>query len=236
MQNQGLNDIINLIARKFANRHINYSQSQYIFKEVRKKLELKPMVKKKGTVKRLSRLEWQNFLNAAYRKSTKVGVMMQVLFATAARVDEFTSLNVEDIYYDELRIIIKDGKGGKRREVPIDSHIARLLATHIKDRSSGPIFRSQRSSRFTNRRVQQIVKEVAFKAQITSIDVTPHSLRHTRATFLAEEGMAKDFLQVFLGHDEPGTTEIYTRTAAIDVDKAFRELIKNKTLWPTTNL
>ena len=216
--------MINQIAKNFAKHQVTYSQSQYIFKEVRKKLELKPEKKIKGTIKRLSRKEYQNFINVAYDKSSKVGLMMQTLFETAARVDEFTSLNANDIYFDEMRIVIKSGKGKKRREVPIEEHLVRLLSTHLKGRKSGPIFRTQRDKRYTNRRIQQIVKEVAQLVQIKSIDVTPHTLRHTRATFLAEDGMAKDYLQIFLGHDQPGTTEIYTKTAAIDVDQAFRKV------------
>jgi len=228
MKKADFKKIINLISKNFAKQQINYSQSQYIFKEVRKKLELKPEKRSKGTVKRMSRKEYQDFINAAYEKSSKVGVMMQTLYETAARVDEFTSLNANDIYLDEMRIIIKKGKGSKRREVPIEEHLVRLLSTHLKNRKSGPIFRTQRSGRFTNRRIQQIVKEIAGRAKIKSIEVTPHTLRHTRATSLAEDGLAKDHLQVFLGHDQSGTTEIYTKTAALDTDRAFRSVVNNK--------
>lgn len=111
--------------------------------------------------------------------------------------------------------------------MPIEEHLARLLSTHLKERKTGPIFRTQRGTRFTNRRIQQIVKEIAEAAAISSIEVTPHTLRHTRATFLAEDGMGKDHLQVFLGHDLPGTTQIYTKTAAIDTDKEFRKVTNN---------
>ena len=99
----------------------------------------------------------------------------------------------------------------------------RLLSTHLKERKTGPVFRSQRGSRFTNRRIQQIVKEIAQLADIRSIEVTPHTLRHTRATFLAEDGMGKDHLQVFLGHELPNTTQVYTHTAAINTQEAFRK-------------
>jgi integrase len=224
MNNSDLSKIINRITKSFAKQNVTYSQSQYVFKEVRKRLELKPTKKSKGTVKRLSRKEYQNLLNTAYEKSVLSGLMIQTLFETATRVDEFTNLNAEDIYFDELRIIIQAGKGNKRREVPIQAHLSRQLQTHLNNRQSGPIFRTQRGTRFTNRRVQQIVKEIADKAQIISIEVTPHTLRHTRATFLAEDGMGKDYLQSFLGHDQPSTTEIYTRTAAIDTEREFRRI------------
>ncbi len=83
-------------------------------------------------------------------------------------------------------------------------------------------------TRFSNRRIQQIVKEIARAAQISSIEVTLHTLRHTRATFLAEDGMSKDHLQVFLGHDLPGTTQLYTKAAAIGTDREFRKVASGK--------
>ena len=226
MDKSDLKPLINLIVKKFAQEDIGYGQSQYIFKEVRKKLELRPVKKQKGTVKRLSKTEYQNFINAAYEKSSLYGIMMQTLFETAARVDEFTSLNADDIYFDELRVVIRSGKGNKRREVPVGEHMARLLSTHLKERRSGPVFRTQRNTRFTNRRVQQIVKDIARAADIKSLKVTPHTLRHTRATFLAQQGMGKDYLQIFLGHDRPDTTQIYTKTAAINVDREFRQILQ----------
>lgn len=219
--------MIELIAKNFAKNNINYAQSQYIFKQVRKKLELKPSKPVKGTVKRLSRKQFQTFLNKAYEKSSLNGLMMQTLFETASRVDEFTALNAEDIYFEQLRIVIRSGKGNKRREIPIEQNLSRLLATHLDERKTGPLFRTQRQGRFSNRRIQQIVKEIAASAQISNIEVTPHTLRHTRATFLAEQGMSKDHLQVFLGHEQPKTTQIYTHTAAIDTDRAFRKAMNH---------
>lgn len=123
------------------------------------------------------------------------------------------------------RILKGSGKGSKRREIPIEENLV-----HLKNRKSEPIFRTQRNDRFTNRRIQQIVKELATKAKIESIDITPHTLRHTRATFLAEDGMVKDYLQIFLGHDQSGTTEIYTKTAPLNTDQAFRKVVNDKSM------
>lgn len=123
-----------------------------------------------------------------------------------------------------MRIIIKSGKGNKRREIPIGEHLVRLLSTHLKNRKSGPIFRTQRNDRFTNRRIQQIVKEIAQKAQIKSIEVTPHTLRHTRATFLAEDGMGKDYLQVFWGMTNLGRPKSIPRRQQLILTENLGEL------------
>ncbi len=221
MQNT-LQPIILQMTKAFTKANINYSQSQEIIKQVRKNLGLKPSKKKTGTVKRLSRNEYQRFINASYEKSPLVGLMMQTLFETACRVDEFVNLQADDIYFEELKMVVRSGKGDKRREVPIELHLSRQLAGHLDTRKTGPIFRNRKGKPFSARRIQQIVKELAASAEIHSIEVTPHTLRHTRATFLAEDGMSKDALQVFLGHELGETTEIYTHTAAIDVGRAFR--------------
>ena len=70
------------------------------------------------------------------------------------------------------------------------------------------------------RRIQQLVSGVAEEAEITK-RVTPH----TRATLLVEHGMSKDLLQAFLGHEKPETTQIYTRTAALDMQRGFEEAV-----------
>jgi len=216
-------------AKDAAKENLTYAQTQEIIKYVRQQNGLKPSKKKKGTVKRLSRKEYERFINAAYEKSPTVGLIMQTLFETACRVDEFVHLQADDIYFEELKIVVRSGKGDKRREVPIELHLSRQLAGHLGKRKTGPVFRSTRGTQFTARRIQQIVKELAAVAEIYSIEVTPHTLRHTRATFLAEDGMSKDALQNFLGHELGETTEIYTETAAIDVGRAFRAATANPT-------
>ncbi|MFT6002830.1 MAG: integrase/recombinase XerD, partial [Flavobacteriales bacterium] len=56
------------------------------------------------------------------------------------------------------------------------------------------------------------------------LDITPHTLRHTRATLLAEDGLEKDLLAKFLGHSKTETTEIYTNTANLKLNEKFREI------------
>ena len=61
------------------------------------------------------------FIDQAYAQGGQVGLMMQVLLETGARVSEFVALRVEDVSLAERAIVIEDGKGGKRREVPMRS-------------------------------------------------------------------------------------------------------------------
>ena len=212
------------IARK---HHLDYDQTRYVFKEVRKRLGLKPPRRRRGTVERLSAGEKDRFLQAGFHKSATTGLMMTALYETALRVSEFVDLRASDVLFGEgphgrSRVVVRHGKGQRRREVPITKNLAYALQVHLRDRQRGYLFESNRHGRFTPRRIQQIVKEVADRAALTK-RVTPHVLRHTRATLLAEEGMSKDLLQVFLGHEKPETTEIYTYTAALDMQRGFDE-------------
>jgi site-specific recombinase XerD len=223
MEKPELKPVIGQIARIFKKHDINYLQSKYIFKQVRKELHLTaPRKRGKGTVKRISRKEYQDFVNAAYEKSSLTGLMMQTLYETGTRVNEFTNLNADDIMIEEKRITIREGKGDKRREVPIEEHLARSLQIHLNGREAGPLFLSTRGKRFTNRRIQQIVSDITTEAGIKK-DVTPHSMRHTRLTQLAEDGINVEELKDFAGHEKIETTQIYIRTAASNLEASFRK-------------
>ena len=137
---------ITKILRKY---HLSYDQSKYVFSEARKLAELPPEKKRrKGTVKRLSKDEKDSFLEAAFKSSSLIGLMMLCLYETAARVDEFTNLKPEDLYPTEQKIIIKAGKGDKRREIPITEHLTRSLLVHLNGHTKGYIFETNRHTAF----------------------------------------------------------------------------------------
>ncbi|MGB4776472.1 MAG: tyrosine-type recombinase/integrase [Daejeonella sp.] len=213
--------VIESITKLFRKYHLSYDQSKYVVQEARKICELKPVKgRNKGTVKRLSKDHIKAFLDFAFKKDAKTGLMMATLYESATRVDEFVNLMPGDLLVSDLVLIIRNGKGDKRREVPITENLARALQVHLQERKSGYLFESNRNHKFTTRRIEQIVEEIAMSAKISQ-KVSPHTLRHTRATLLSEAGMAKDYLQRFLGHESTKTTEIYTLTAGLDVKREF---------------
>jgi integrase/recombinase XerD len=213
--------IIDEVTKIFRKNHIDYNQSKHIIKEVRRNLRLKDRSKRRGTVKRLSREDLQKFINQANEESAVVGLMMQTLYDGAFRVSEFVELRPEDLMVDERKIIVRSGKGGKRREIPITVSLMNSLRLYLDGRDVGYLFENSNAKKFSSRRIQQIVKRLGKEAGIV-MDVTPHTLRHTRATVLAEDGMPKDLLQGFLGHESPNTTQIYTDTAQLNFSKHFR--------------
>ncbi len=202
--------------------HLTYDQAGYVGKEIRRELKIKRVKTRKNVIVRLSRDEEQKLIAQAYREKSNNGLLLKTLFLTGARVSEFVSLKVEDLFFDEQMIMIEKGKGGKSRYVPVLAELAQELKTHLGSRQTGYIFESNRHTKFTARRIQQIVKDTAQRAGITK-KVHPHLLRHTVATFLLERGMPLEQIQKFLGHSKIETTQIYAESSTEMMKEGFKK-------------
>jgi len=143
-------------------------------------------------------------------------VMIETLYSCGLRVTEMIQLKISDLFFEEgfIRVI---GKGNKQRFVPINSYMIRLVDTY-KDhiRSSFKIQKDFEDTLFLNRRGKQlsrnmvfmILKDLTKKAGIDKT-VSPHTLRHSFATHLLENGADLRAIQQMLGHESITTTEIY---------------------------
>jgi integrase/recombinase XerD len=212
------------IARILRNGDYDYDGSKYVFKLARQEAGLKPPKKRSGTVDRMTQEETGAFIDAAYETGGRRGLMLRTLLETMLRVSEFVALQVEDISLTERILTVRDGKGGKRREVPLSRSLARELRLHIGGRNTGPLFQSPRGGSYSVRRIQQIVKETAEYAGITK-QVHPHLLRHTMATRLVNRGMPLDHIRKVLGHESIDTTRIYAETETESVKESFDSVI-----------
>jgi integrase/recombinase XerD len=221
-QNGELNELISATVKLWRRYHLTYDQAGYIGKEVRRELKIKRLKARKNVIVRLSRDEEQKLIKQAYRETSTHGLLLKTLFLTGARVSEFVSLKVTDLFFDEQMILIEKGKGGKSRYVPLLSELAQELKTHLGSRQTGYIFESNRHTKFTARRIQQIVKETAEQAGIKK-KVHPHLLRHTVATLLLERGMPLEQIQKFLGHSKIETTQIYAESSTEMMKEGFRK-------------
>jgi len=207
---------------------LDYHQSKSVFKAARQKAGLKPAKQKRGSVARLSFEEELRFIDQAYQQDGRTGLMMQVLLETGARVSEFIQLRIEDVSFAERIVTIREGKGGKRREVPMRRELAQLLQLHIGSRRAGPLFQSrQRPYQFTRQRIGQIVKRVAQAAGINK-RIYPHLLRHTIATRLLNLGMDISDVQRFLGHEDISTTQLYAVSSVAALRKKFDQVTEPK--------
>ena len=204
---------------------IDYVQTKAVFKAARAKAGLRAPKEKRGAPARLTLEESLRFIDAAYARSGRVGLMIQTLLETGTRVSEFVALRVENISIAERMIVIESGKGGKRREVPIRPELARLIAMHIDRRRAGPLFVSREQSKtgnriYTRQRIGQMVRDFARDAEIVK-RIYPHLLRHTMATRLLANGMDIADIQKFLGHEDIGATRIYAETSIAMLRRKF---------------
>jgi integrase/recombinase XerD len=144
-------------------------------------------------------------------------VIIEVLYGCGLRVSELVNLTLSQLYLDEECLLIT-GKGNKQRWVPINSGAIELLKDYILNiRSSIPIKEGNESFVFLNRRgtrlsrvfVFMIIKKAVELAGIRKT-VSPHSLRHSFATELVQNGADLRAVQEMLGHSSITTTEIYT--------------------------
>lgn len=204
----------------------SYDQSADLIKKARREVGLSPPDRSgEGSPERLSTEEQEAFLNAAYDRDGRTGLMMRTLLETGARVSAFVKIRVEDISFRDLEIRLRETKGDKPRDVPILSSLANELRLHLGDRDTGWLFRSRQRGHYSKRRVQQIVKDVAEGAEIQK-RVYPHLLRHTVAQRLADEAMREELLQQFLGHEAPETTQRYYEPKRTHMKEAFEEAMR----------
>ncbi len=216
----------NQVADILMREGLDYTQTKAVFKQARAKAGLSAPKEQRGSPARLTLEEELRFIDQAYAQSGQVGLMMQALLETGTRVSEFVALRVEDVSLAERAVVIEDGKGGKRREVPMRPELARLLALHVGSRRSGPLFVSRqrrtdgRPPAFTRQRIGQIVRQMAHGAGISK-RIYPHLLRHTMATRLLAIGMDITDVQKFLGHEDIATTRIYAETSVAMLRRKF---------------
>ena len=155
--------------------------------------------------------------------------VVELLFATGARVSEIANLRMEQINLT-LGIINLKGKGDKERTIQICNKetltILRRYYTVFKkqiNKSEGYFLINRWQTKLSDQSIRNIVKGLSKKAGLQK-HVTPHCFRHTFATLLLEKDVDIKYIQLLLGHSSIVTTQIYTH-----VNKAKqREIIRTK--------
>ena len=155
--------------------------------------------------------------------------MVELLYATGARVAELCGLDISDIDYDRQTIRVL-GKGNKERTIPLGNPAMKALNAWLKDGrdliknsvSGNAVFLGARGKRIDQRAVRTVVYN-ALEA-IEGIErMGPHALRHSAATHLLEGGADLRTVQEILGHASLATTQIYTHVSTERLQKAFKQ-------------
>lgn len=144
--------------------------------------------------------------------------LLETLYATGIRVSELINLKFNDLH-EELKLLKVFGKGSKERLIPISDVAVSWIKSYqekVRDplllkagKNSDYIFLNNRGGALTRQAVWQIIKQYCQLAGIKK-NVTPHTLRHTFATHLLENGADLRVVQEILGHTDISTTQIYT--------------------------
>jgi integrase/recombinase XerD len=154
---------------------------------------------------------------------TKSAAMIMMLYSTGMRVSELVSLRWEDLEPDRGVAWVREGKGDKDRMITLSDRVIDVLDDIDED--SEYVF-AGRNGQMTTRNVQRVVKRAADEAEVDK-EVTPHTLRHSYATHLLEDGNDLRLIQELLGHSNLQTTEIYTHVsskAKQDIDNPLDQI------------
>lgn len=136
-----------------------------------------------------------------------------LMYSAGLRVSELLNLKVTDIDSDRMMIRIEDSKGGKDRYTLLSSSLLEELRDYyIEYKPKKHLFEGQNGGEYTSASVGKILKKACFKAKIKKKVVT-HTLRHSFATHLLEQGTDLRSIQTLLGHYSISTTEVYTHVA-----------------------
>lgn len=164
-------------------------------------------------------------------QSLRDRALVELLYATGARVSEVISLDVDQIK-SPLQSIRLLGKGGKERVVPVGSFAAEAVDNYLvrgrpaliegkSDRRERKLFLNLRGTPLSRQSAWEIVRSCAIKGGVTS-ELSPHSFRHSFATHLLDGGADIRTVQELLGHASVATTQIYTLVTIDKVREAYQ--------------
>lgn len=205
--------IVRRIALLVRKAGLDYDDWRYVSRRVRQVCALKPAKRPKRLPRILTAEEFRRFYAVVDRaEDVQHALMLRLLFYTGVRVSELCRIRIEDVDLETCKIRIEQGKGSKDRYVLFGKFFATALRTHIAAHQRNRwLFQTTRATKFSTRRVQQIVKKYAEDA---GVQCTPHSFRHQCISWLTRHsGMADAELQLITGHARRETLAIYQHVA-----------------------
>ena len=170
-------------------------------------------------------------IDLSKREGQRNRAIIETMYSCGLRVSEACNLKLSDLYLSEGFIKV-EGKGSKQRLVPISERAIAEIMDYMIDRAEIPIKPGHEDYLFVSAHFKKqmsritlfhIIKELAEEAGIKKT-ISPHTLRHSFATHLLEGGANLRVIQSMLGHEDIGTTEIYTH---IDAHRLRSEIIEH---------
>lgn len=190
---------------------------------------------KKGRTlpKTLSLKEVEKIINAP-DTNTVLGIrdraIFEVMYATGLRVSELITLKLDDIHLS-LGLIQTIGKGDKERIIPLGDHAIKWINNYLEEarpllvdaqKPTNILFLNHRGGGFSRQGIWKNLKHYVVETGIKS-EVTPHTLRHSFATHLLENGADLRVVQELLGHSDISTTQIYTHITKKRMAEVYKQ-------------
>jgi integrase/recombinase XerD len=164
----------------------------------------------------LTKEEVKRLLNAI--SNWKHRLMIEFLYGSGLRVSELLNIKLKDLELDKSYGYVRNGKGGKDRLITIPFIVREKVRNLIeieKLNEKDYLFWSNRKRKYSVRSIQAIIRKSAKKTKLENWkEIHPHTLRHSFATHLIENGYDLSNVQAMLGHKSPETTLIYTHIAS----------------------
>lgn len=153
--------------------------------------------------------------------NAKHRVLLSLAYGSGLRVSEVVRLRVGDIDFARNLVMVRQGKGGKDRRTLLPKSLKPELARVMAWRNAGDyLFESQRGGRLSERTAQKVFEQAVRRVELDRGKKAGfHSLRHSFATHLLENGISLRYIQALLGHENIKTTERYTRVTELGLGR-----------------
>jgi integrase/recombinase XerD len=162
----------------------------------------------------ISRVEVKKMIEST--KNLKHKLIIELLHSAGLRRSELIDLRIEDIDSERMLIKVVDAKGKKDRYTQLSNNVRKDLWTYIREYRPGEyIIEGPAGSKYSATSIANVVRDAARHAGIQK-RITPHMLRHSFATHHLESGTDLRYIQEWLGHNSPKTTQIYTHVSEKD--------------------
>lgn len=168
----------------------------------------------------LTQAQTQTLFNAT--KNLKEKAVLHLCYSCGLRRSEAEALNLHDLDVVNNLLYVREGKGAKRRVIPINKSIKNDLENYClqyrKDKSNDAFMIGRVKQRMRGASYNSLLKKILKRTNIQT-EVTLHHLRHSIATHLLENGMSLEFVRDFLGHSYLETTQIYAKVKTYQLKK-----------------
>lgn len=198
----------------------NYLETENkIIKNPTDKIELPKLRKNIPTVLSSQNIEKLMDIDLKSAKNYRDKAMLELMYASGLRISELLNIKMNDIDLINATVIV-NGKGSKERIIPIGEYAIYYVNLYLKEARSKLLHNKVNDYLFLNNRGEQISRQAFFKtikelAKIKGINTnfSPHTLRHSFATHMLENGADLRSIQTLLGHSNISTTQIYTHVS-----------------------